>query len=77
MTYNAYEKGFLPGPGGIDNQPYLLVPLMATISSAMNDEDDLERQLSDKRRKMVRDSQAPGSGGPGYAPIGVPGKRGK
>jgi hypothetical protein len=77
MTYNAYEKGFLPSSGGIDDQPYLLVPLMATISSAMNEEDDLERQLSAKRRKMAKNSQAPGNGGPGYSPIGVPGKRGK
>lgn len=81
LAYNAYEKGFLPGPGGIDNQPQLFVPIMATISSAIHDEDDLERNTSEKRKTMVassRGSQGPQSvlnGQPtGYAPLPIPKK---
>lgn len=84
MTYNAYEKGFLPGSGGIDDQPHLLVPLMATISSAISDEDELERQQAQRKKTMVNQSKGKGRpqsalhGGPtpGYAPVPIPKKRG-
>lgn len=79
MTYNAYEKGFLPGAGGIDDQPHLLVPLMVTISSAISDEDDLERMQSQKKKSMAsqsRQGNAKQSGtqgnSTGYAPVPIP-----
>lgn len=80
MTYNAYEKGFLPGAGGIDDQPYLLVPLMATISSAISDEDELERLQAQRKKTMANQSKNNGKGkqsilhgsNPGYAPVPIP-----
>lgn len=85
MTYNAYEKGFLPSAGGIDDQPHLLVPLMATISSAISDEDELEREQAQRKKTMATQSKMPkgnpksvlhGGATPGYAPVPIPKRRG-
>lgn len=78
LTYNAYEKGFLPGNGGIDQQPTLLVPLMATISSAISDEDELEQIARNKKQSLASkaNAQAGGSGTKGATRSVVP-KRGR
>ena len=77
LTYQAYEKGFLPSAGGIDAQTYLLVPLMATISSAINDEEEMERVLASKRKGMVENSRNKGSKpAPRNAKMPIPPKKG-
>jgi hypothetical protein len=56
-TYSAYEKGFLPSQGGIDDQPALLVPIMATISSALDDERELKQANKGRTDQAVAQSQ--------------------
>lgn len=72
-AYAAYDKGFLPVHGGTDDQPALFIPIVLTISSAINDEQSLE---DDKRKKHVSATRPQDKGAPpGYAKIPVPGKR--
>lgn len=44
LTYNAYEKGILPEPGGLGSQPLKFLPMMALISSRTNAESEAERE---------------------------------
>jgi len=44
LTYNAYEKGILPEPGGLGSQPIKFLPMMALISSRTNAESEAERE---------------------------------
>lgn len=80
-TYKAYDKGFLPAKGGLDDQPALFLPTMQVISSAINAEQELEREKSKKRQSMIERSQAQakssagGKGNPGMARIPTKGKR--
>lgn len=83
-TYGAYEKGFLPAYGGLDDQPAMFMPIMASISSALDDERELEKQTKQDRDAMVAQSQGHQTGKPvsllngpqpGFAPLtGKPGK---
>ena len=75
-AYGAYDKGFLPAPGGTDAQPNLFEPSMASIASALSAEEDFEREAGKRRDKLVTHSKG-ATGTPGYQPIGVPGKRRK
>lgn len=70
-AYSAYEKGYLPVTGGLDEQPALFQPMMTTIASALQDEDDFEKAERDRIGKMAG---ARGSK-PGHAYINPP-KRG-
>jgi hypothetical protein len=83
-TYNAYEKGFLPNVGGIDDQPSLLVPIMAIMTSAIHDEEELDRLTKDRTpvnvpssgNKQGRTSLLNGPAPQGRTPIGVPPRKG-
>lgn len=44
LTYNAYEKGILPEPGGLGSQPLKFLPMMALISSRTKAESEAERE---------------------------------
>lgn len=55
-TYSSYDKGFLPSQGGIDDQPTMLVPLMATISSALEEERELKRTNKGGTDKAIAQS---------------------
>ncbi len=70
-TYNAYDKGFLPARGAMDDQPALFEPIMATMSSAISLEDELAKAKTDRNRPQ----QAPEGTKPGYAAIKTPRKR--
>lgn len=72
-AYNAYEKGFLPSPGGTDAQPALFEPIMASISSAIHAEEDYEREEGKRRDKLVEQSKTAGNAG--SKPMSVPNKR--
>lgn len=75
-AYNAYEKGFLPTAGGMDAQPALFLPTMIVIHSAIQDEQEYQKALAEKRKALVEQtnarSQAKNSG---YSKLHVPGKR--
>lgn len=63
-TYGAYEKGFLPAYGGLDDQPAMFMPIMASISSALEDEREFEKQTKQSRDNMVSRTQDQQSGKP-------------
>jgi hypothetical protein len=76
QAYSSYEKGFLPVQGGLDDQPALFQPIMATVASALDDERDLAKIQRDRAdQTMRREQQLNKAGKPGYAPIPTKGKR--
>ena len=50
LTYNAYDKGILPEPGGLGSQPLKYMAMMALVNSRTSEESRLERDRSDKDR---------------------------
>ena len=56
-TYNAKEDGILPHAGGLSSQPALYSTVMSIISSALEDERDLEREKKEKRDSSIAASQ--------------------
>ena len=66
MAYNGFEKGLLPSQGGLDDQPALFQPIMAIISSALEDERNLEEEKRKKQDALVQKSRQ------GSTPLGPP-----
>lgn len=60
-AYAAYEQGFLPTSGGMDDQPALFFPIVSTIKAAVSAEADLAKATDKGRDKIVQQS-APGKG---------------
>ena len=73
-AYNAYDKGFLPSPGGMDAQPSLFMPTMTIIHSALQEENEYERQQAEKMRELADRTNAK-SKAKNFAKLPVPGKR--
>lgn len=71
--YAAYDKGYLPVSGGTDDQPALFMPTMITISSAINEERELEDAANRRNKNNANRPKAPQK--PGYAPVKTPGRR--
>jgi hypothetical protein len=57
-AYNAYDKGYLPTSGGLDQQPALFHPIMSVIQSSISDETGYKKATGKGRDKAVQQSIA-------------------
>lgn len=76
VAHSAFDKGFLPEAGGTDKQPALFMPIMVTISSAIEDERQWEKATKDRQDAIMREQQTAMASGnnPGFARIPTPRK---
>jgi hypothetical protein len=59
-TYNAFEKGILAEPGGLDDQPMLYLFLMHTMAAAINAESSLAQERANKAANSKNTTQYSG-----------------